>query len=132
MNTSPQLAGQVLERGTAVVVNFIKLANHWFRRYFSSYNVFLLHVEFISADSPSVGCNCIVQLGQQIIGVRRLRIHHIQPRGGNASPLQSLPQNCFVNHATPCGVIMIGVGFIRTNSAAHIMLRVSLSKAHVR
>lgn len=52
-NASPQLAKQILEIGTASVMNFVELARRWFACDLSGYSLYLLPVGFISPQPVS-------------------------------------------------------------------------------
>lgn len=52
-NTSPQLAKQVLEIGTASVKNFIEIARRWFSVDLSGYGLYLMPIGFISAPGTA-------------------------------------------------------------------------------
>ncbi|TKJ40341.1 hypothetical protein CEE37_08420 [candidate division LCP-89 bacterium B3_LCP] len=53
VNTSPQLAKQVLEIGTASVKNWIQLAGIWFTHDLSNYNLFLMPIGFIGTPEAT-------------------------------------------------------------------------------
>jgi hypothetical protein len=53
MNAHPQLAKHVLEIGTAAVRNFIELARVWFDEDFSSYNLYLMPIGFVTAPGTA-------------------------------------------------------------------------------
>lgn len=62
-NASPELAKQVLKIGTASVKNFIELAKLWFARDFSSYNLYLMPIGFISG--PTIGTAVLLSPDEQ-------------------------------------------------------------------
>lgn len=54
-NARPELAKHVLEIGTASVKNFVEVAQLWFGRDFSSYNLYLMPIGFISGSTLGTG-----------------------------------------------------------------------------
>ena len=53
VNASPKLAKQVLEIGTACVLNFIEAAKKWFKLDLSRYHLYLLPIGFVQPPGPA-------------------------------------------------------------------------------
>lgn len=53
VNAGPKLAKQVLEIGTACVLNFIEVAKKWFKLDLSGYHLYLLPIGFVQPPGPA-------------------------------------------------------------------------------
>ena len=63
INAGPDLSKHVLEIGTACVKNFIELAQRWFKRDLSLYNLYLMPIGFVPA--PGVAAGIVLGKGER-------------------------------------------------------------------
>jgi hypothetical protein len=80
-NASPELAKQILEIGTASVMNFVELAKRWFNRDFSSYNLYLMPIGFVSG--PTIGKAILLSPDEQNLVNYLTRVVQMPDDGGS-------------------------------------------------